>query len=203
MKHNYKKIRQEVCETVKEAAYSPDNKFSSTVWAYHILPVVEHSLRLGRELKADLEVLELASLLHDYAALVNYKYYKKHHIYGARLAGDILNNLGYPKDKIKQIQECIFCHRGSVPMNKKTIEAKILASADAMAHITEMPDIFFLAFHVHGLETYEGCQWIKGKINRSWKKIMPEGKEIIQEDYDLFMCLINRSLKKGSKNSKI
>ncbi len=197
MKYNYRKIRDEVYALVYDAAYSDNNKFTSTVWTYHILPVVDHSLALGKKLKADLEVLELASLLHDYAALVNFKHYKKHHIYGARMAGDILKDFGLPRGKIKKIQECILCHRGSVPMARKTIEAKILASADAMSHITEMTDMFYLAFGVHKLDTYDGCKWLKSKLNRSWKKIMPKGREIVKEEYNQFLDLLNRTISKG------
>lgn len=197
MKYNYRKIRDEVYRIVEEAAYSDKNKFKSTVWEYHILPVVEHSLVLGKKLKADLEVLELASLLHDYASLINHRYYKKHHIYGARLAGRMLNEFGCPPKKIKKVQECIMCHRGSVPISRRTIEAKILASADAMAHITEIADIFFLAFNVHDYETYEGCVWLQGKINRSWKKIMPEGREVVKEDYETIQKIINKAVKRG------
>jgi uncharacterized protein len=69
---NFQKIRGEVYNLVKEAAYSPKNKFTSTAWDYHIIPVVRHSLVLGKKLKADLEVLELAALLHDYACFVNF-----------------------------------------------------------------------------------------------------------------------------------
>jgi len=51
------------------------------------LPVVKHSLKLGKQLKADLEVLELAALFHDYANLVdNKKFDKEHHRYGAIFA---------------------------------------------------------------------------------------------------------------------
>lgn len=199
MKYSYNKIKKSVYEIVREAAYSENNEFTYTVWNYHILPVAEHALNLGKKLKADLEILELASLLHDYAGLKHYKYYKKHHIYGAKFAGEILKDLAYPKQKILQVQECILCHRGSVPLAKRTIEAKILASADAMAHITEIADIFFLAYGVHGLETYEGCQWIKRKLSRSWEKIMPKGKEIVEDDYQLFIRIINKAIKKGQK----
>ena len=192
-KYNYHKIRNEVRKIVKKACYARDNKFKSSVWQYHILPVVEHSLILGRKFKADLEILELSALLHDYASLTDFKLYKHHHLHGACLADKILSKLGYPKDKIKHIKECIVSHRGSVRISKKSIEAKILASADAMAHISELADMFYLTFGVHKYKTREGAKWLGNKLQRSWRKIMPEGKRMIKEDYQVAMRVIKKA----------
>jgi len=192
--YNYKKIRQEVRKLVKEACYSKNNKFGNTVWLYHILPVIEHSLNLGRELKADLEVLELAALLHDYAGTSNYEFYKNHHTQGARLAGKILAKFNFPPAKIKKVKECIISHRGSVNLKKKSIEAKILASADAMSHITELFDMCYLTFNIHKYETLEGARWLKNKFVRSWDKTMPAGKKLIKADYEQALKIINRAI---------
>ena len=194
-RYDYKKIRDEVRKLVKEACYSPKNKFCSTIWIYHMLPVVEHSLNLGKKLKADLEVLELAAYLHDYAGLVNYKFYKNHHLEGTRLAEEILQKLNFPKEKIKHVKECIKSHRGSVKVNKNTIEAKILASADAMSHISDLADMFYLTFGVHRYKTSEGARWLEKKMERSWEKIMPEGKKLIKDDYKIAMRIINKAIK--------
>lgn len=194
-KYNYHKIRNEVREIVKKACYARDNKFTSSVWQYHILSVVEHSLILGRKFKADLEILELSALLHDYASLIDFKLYEHHHLHGARLADEILSKLGYPRDKIKHIQECIVSHRGSVRIKKKSIEAEILASADAMAHISELADMFYLTFGVHKYKTKEGTKWLENKLQRSWQKIIPEGKRMIKEDYQIAMKIIKKAEK--------
>lgn len=194
-KYNYKKIRSEVLKIAREACYSPKNKFTETVWDYHIVPVVEHGLRLGKKLKADLEIIELAALLHDHASLVDEKLYEKHHIHGAEFADKFLTELNYSKDKIKHIKECILSHRGSVSRKKESLEARILASADAMSHITELADMFYLTFGVHKYKTPEGVKWLKGKIERSWKKIMPEGKNVIKSEYDMAMFILNKAVK--------
>ena len=187
---------------VKEACYSKNNKFGNTVWLYHILPVVEHSLNLGKELKGSsagslqvkLEVLELAALLHDHAGTSNYKFYKNHHTQGAKIAGEILRGFDFPADKIKRIQECIISHRGSVNLKKKSIEAKILASADAMSHITELFDMCYLTFNIHKYETLEGARWLKNKFIRSWDKTMPAGKKLIKVDYEQALKIINKAI---------
>ena len=182
---------------VKAASYSPNNKFGSTDWNYHFIPVVEHSLALGKKFNADLEVLELAALLHDYAAIYDYALYKEHHIHGARLAKVELEKLSYPEDKIKHIQDCILNHRGSKENGHKTIESKILASADAMSHITEPADMFFLSFGIHKYKTREGSEWLKGKVNRSWNKIvLDEAREMVRPQYELFIKILDQAINK-------
>jgi len=196
--YDYEKIREEVRKIVKDASYSENNSFGDTVWVYHILPVVKHSLMLGEMKNADLEVLELAALFHDYACLVDAELYKEHHIHSGDLAQKILQKYDFPQGKIDAIKACIYGHRGSVQEKRETIEAQILASADAMSHISELADLFYLAFNVHRYKTLEGCKWLKGKFNRSWNKVMPEGKEIIQEDYELAMKILDRAINRNN-----
>jgi len=195
-KGDYKEIKDEIYKIVKDACFSPKNQFTYTVWDYHIVPVVEHGLVLGEKLNADLEILELSALLHDYASLVDFELYEQHHLHGAELAEKILKKFQFSQNKIDHIKECIISHRGSVRLDMKTIEAKILASADAMSHITELADMFYLTFGIHKYKTPEGSQWLKGKIERSWDKIMPEGKELIQDDYNLALKIINKAINK-------
>ncbi len=118
MDYNYKEIRDEIRKKVKEACYSPKNEFSDTVWNYHILPVVKHSLALGKIIKADLEVQELAALLYDYAVLIDFKLYEDHHINGADIAEKLLARYNLPDSK-KNIKDSIISHRGSIKLNKR------------------------------------------------------------------------------------
>src|SRR3990167_4588454 len=182
-KYNYKKVRNQVAALVKRASDSPDNFYQETVWRYHILPVVEHSIKLGKILKADLEVLELSALLHDVAAITDKKYIPDHHRHGAKMAGKILSGLALPEEKIVKIKNCILNHRGSKSRPRLSLEEKILASADAMSHFTELADMMFLVYGIHKLKTREGAIWLKGKLERSWKKIMPAGRQLIRDNY--------------------
>jgi uncharacterized protein len=192
--YNYKKIRNEVKKIVKDACYSADNNFSYTTWQYHIVPVVKHSLRLGKIFKADLEVLELAAYLHDYSGILNYKLYEKHHLHSARLAGKILTSLEFSPAKIDLVKRCIISHRGSIKSKRKSVEEKILASADAMSHFTELADMFYLAFGIHKYKTKEGAKWLEEKLERSWKKIMPIGRKMIKSEREISKKIILKAI---------
>lgn len=194
--YNFKKAKNDISRLVKKSCYSKNNVFTETVWNYHIVPVVKHSLMLGKKLKADLEVLEMAALLHDYAVSTDIKFYDKHHLHGARLAHDLLVKYNFPAEKIRQIKDCIINHRGSIKSKRKTVEEKIIASADAMAHVTELADMFYLTYGVHKFMTGEGAKWLKAKMQRSWDKIMPEGKKLIEKEYKINKAIIDNAIKK-------
>lgn len=113
---------------MKKQVKKETNYFGYQAWTHHISYVVKNAKLLARELKADEEIVELAALLHDYASILNKDWYPEHHRHGVRLAGKILKNYGYPKEKIEKVKHCILAHRASRKIAKKTIEAKILAS---------------------------------------------------------------------------
>ena len=196
MKYDYHTIITTVKKMVKEANDSPRNKYGSTVWKYHLGVVARYSMALAEKMHADVEVVALAAYLHDYAALLDVKNAPLHHIEGAKKAGQILRRLGLPAEKIRLVKECIYSHRGSVRMKKKTLEAKIVASADAMAHFCYIPDMFYLAYGVHKLKPEEGAAWLKAKLQRSWDKIvLPEARAMIRNDRKLFFTVLDQVLK--------
>lgn len=191
----YRETLSAVKRIVKAANDSKDNKYGPSVWRYHLEVVADYALKLAKILKADKEVVELAAYLHDYAALLKGDNDKQHHVLGAKEAERILSSLGFSAYKTQLVVECILCHRGSVPLKRKTLEAKIIASADAMSHFRYMPDMFNLAYNRHGLGTDEGAAWLRAKLERSWAKIMPVGRDMIKKDKQLFFSLLDQVLK--------
>ena len=74
-------------------------------------------------------------------------------------------------------------HRGSVAVERITPEAECVASADAMSHIFQVPSLLYLTYVEKGMSIDEGKAWVLDKLNRSWDKLCPEAKELVQEDY--------------------
>lgn len=102
---------------------------------------LDHSLRVFRLCKliaknypeVDLEVLELAALLHDIGSVIecaDASGKTDHALEGSKMALPILSEQGLSKEKIKHIQDCILSHRFKTANKPKTIEAKILFDAD-------------------------------------------------------------------------
>ncbi len=64
------------------------------------------------------------------------------------------------------------------------MEAKIVASADAMAHITEIPSLFEFTYGVRRIGIEEGREWVLKKITKSYKKLMPEAKKMVKKEFE-------------------
>lgn len=168
---------------VASACKRKTNMFGSRAWDEHIVPVMYFAKLLAKKLHADGEIVELAAVLHDYASVSKKEWYPQHHRIGARLAGEVLYTFHYPPERIRQVQHCIMAHRASQRIPAKTLEAKIIASADSMAHFANVSSLLYLAFVQHKLSTTDGTQFVLNKLRRSWKKLMPEAKEILGKKY--------------------
>ncbi len=176
-------IINDVANIVETACQSKSNTFGYGVWSHHIISVVEYGKVMAIELGADVEVVQLAALLHDYAGIIDKNLYEDHHIHSGREARRILSSLGYPKEKIDLVEACIYSHRGSRNIKPESVEALCLADADAIAHIDNVPSLMYLAYQGMDLNIEEGAVWVSEKIERSYNKLSIYGKELIRIKY--------------------
>ncbi len=101
----------------------------------HVMRVYNLALYLAENEDVDLDIIKVATLLHDIGGEkeINDPTGKTDHaIEGAKMAEPILNNLGYSKNKIKHIQDCIVSHRYRNENKPQTKEAKIVFDADKL-----------------------------------------------------------------------
>ena len=174
----------EIAGIVEEACAKETNIFGYGIWTHHITQVVKHGKRLAEMFGADPEIVEIAALLHDYASVKDEALYRDHHIHGPTEAEKLLRCFGYPQERIEAVKECIAAHRGSVPGGKRSTEAECLANADAMAHIEQVPALLELAFVQRGMRIDEGAEWVRAKLARSWNKLHPAVRAMMQEKYE-------------------
>jgi len=171
-------------DIMEQQCKKESNVFGYGIWTHHIKVVVKFGKLLACRLGADKEIVEIAALLHDYAGIKDYKLFEQHHLFSAYEAENILKNMNYPEEKIIKIKECIISHRGSIEIEKKTKESICVASADAMAHIDQVPSLLHMVYVNKKMNIDEGMEWVNKKISRSWNKLSPEAKEIIKHKYE-------------------
>jgi uncharacterized protein len=126
MEKKFEKIKEIVSERLKDCSAHDIE---------HVERVYNLCLYLAKDKKTDLEVLKIAALLHDIGGLeeINDPTGQiDHAVVGAEMAGSILKDLGFSKNKIEHIQDCIISHRYKNKHEPKTIEAKILFDADKL-----------------------------------------------------------------------
>ncbi len=180
----------EVRKIIEKDAKKKSNFFGLEGFG-HILRVTKYAKILAQKRKADVEVTVLSALFHDYSCLLDKKYVEEHEHYSSIEAQKILSKLDYPQKKIEIIKSIIYCHRGSKNRKKKTIEARCLVDADAMAHFDDLPSIFYLAYVTYKIEDKKKAKkFIREKLARSWGKISPDAKKLIQKQYQAAQIIL-------------
>jgi len=130
-------------EKIKKIRQFVKSKSDKENWKYHVVLVVNYAKKLAKIYRVNQEIVELAALLHDIGRIVS-KNIKDHDIIGVLKAGNILKKYDYPEDIIKEVKHCVESHRGSKNIKPRTLTAKIITNADAMAHFDVFPILIFI-----------------------------------------------------------
>lgn len=119
-------ISKEFCEK-EGGSHGPD----------HSERVYFMALAIGRELKARLDILAAAALLHDIGRRHETESRGEicHAHKSAAMAEPILKQLGFPPEDIVAIQHCIRSHRFRGQEKPQSLEAQILFDADKLDSI--------------------------------------------------------------------
>ncbi|MEN9605101.1 MAG: hypothetical protein RJB39_786 [Candidatus Parcubacteria bacterium] len=99
---------------------------------WHVYRVVKLGKRIAEEEKADVEIVELALLLHDIA---DYKFYGGDHEIGPKTAREILERFSAPEETITHVCNIIrtISFKGAAFSSEAaTLEAKICEDADRL-----------------------------------------------------------------------
>lgn len=171
---------------VTNRAKNENNKFGIGV-LYHIEAVVRNAEILANKYNADKEICIIAAWLHDIASITDFKLYEEHHIYGAKIADEILNEFKYDKDKIELVKKCILNHRGSIDNKRFSKEEQIIADADSISHFDSIPSLLYLAYKERNMNIEEGKDFVKSKLERSFEKLSDESKIFYKEKFENVM----------------
>ena len=177
-------------ELVETECKSPNNRFGYGIWSHHIVQVIKYSKLLAKEIDADIELVEIAALLHDYSGIRYYSLHEQHQIHSSIDAEEILRRFNYSGEKIKIIKEAILSHRGSIKAEVKSREARCLINADAMSHIDQVVSLLYYVFNKENMSIEDGKKWVRKKLNRSWDKMDDIGRKIMEEKYKVITSLL-------------
>ncbi|MDD5463912.1 MAG: HD domain-containing protein [Candidatus Moranbacteria bacterium] len=131
------KITKELIEKIeKEAKTYFVNASGCHDWS-HVDRVKKLALRIGKQEKADLQIIEIAALLHDIGRKEEMKAKGLfcHAEAGAKTARKLLKKYSLTTDQVENIVHCIEAHRYRNAHIPNTIEAKILYDADKLDSI--------------------------------------------------------------------
>ena len=155
-------------------------------WFYdtHLLAVEKFAKKLLEKLKgADAEVVLLGVWLHDLQRVRDKK--GDHAKVGANEAEKTMLEMGYPEKTISHVKEIILSHSCNSDSMPQTVEAKILASADAMSHYVN--DFYLKIALLRQRSLPEFKEWSLEKLDRDYnKKIFFDfAKKMIKKRHDV------------------
>ncbi len=164
------------------------------IWNYHIVIVIKYAKQLADIFKIDKELVELAALLHDIGTIKVGR--ENHEITGQKEAKKILEKLNYDKKIVDEVIHCIATHRGDLNNPPKTMIAKIVANADAMAHFDVIPRFFYWKTKA-GENFKDIIQYVEDKVERDWnnKITLPEARDIVREKYKAIKLILEANKK--------
>jgi len=182
-------IIREVRKFVEEESLKPTSKYGYEPFIYHFIPTVKYATKLADKLGADKEIVVIAAWLHDIGSVMKGR--KDHHLTGVKIAEKKLKELGYPKERIELVKNCILNHRGSQKNNPTTIEERIIADADALSNFDNISGIFKAAFIYEKLDQKKAQKAVRKKLENKWNQLhFKDSKKIIRPKYEAIMMIL-------------
>ncbi|SHF16629.1 uncharacterized protein SAMN02745164_01920 [Marinitoga hydrogenitolerans DSM 16785] len=155
----------------------------------HVLRVTKNAEIIAKKENADIEVVIIASLLHDIARhdeLIGR--IEDHALEGALRAEEYLKSIGFKK--YKEVSYCIANHRFKKNIIPKTLEAKILQDADRLDALGYI-GIARVFMHKNGGNLHERIEHFYKKILKL-KNLMntKTGKKLAEEKHKIIELFI-------------
>lgn len=178
-------------------------RYLKRTWIFpnHIDIGIRFAQELAEKYHANIEICVLGSLLHD--AGLAYKRKRSdsmgHEKRSVEYANKILSKYGYSQDTIVSILGCIrVTEKKAKP---KTIEEKVVRTADALAHILSIHYFVKVSFSP---DWESGVRFLEKKVEQDWQKIcLNDERERVRSVYEYLKQIvkqykgkINISLKK-------
>jgi putative nucleotidyltransferase with HDIG domain len=163
---------------------------------YHVLVVADNAEKIANVQGADASLCIAGALLHDIADAMTKRSDESHEEKSLMVAKNLLTKAGFSEAEIENIiTEVILPHscRDILPV---TLEGKVLATADAMAHFQTD---FYLYFsrqwpHFKGeAGTYEAFKsWSLKKIEKDFSKkiFFEEYKKEVEESFNILRMFL-------------
>lgn len=156
-------------------------------WLYkdHVFVVAQYSHRLARKYKANADLVRAAGMLHDVADAVMSRFNPEHKEASERIARDFLRESGFSEKEIRIVVDDAIarhsCRGGNAP---QSLEGKIVATADAMAHLaTNYYAIAHQYLLKEGKTEKEAQEWMAIKKKRDFedKLLFPDEKKAMKK----------------------
>lgn len=186
-------IVEEMRGHVLEACGDTANVLTPAFFTDHVVVVAEYAAGLAVRVGADLEIVELASFLHDLSAVRDFSTLSHHAAASADLARSLLLQRGYSVERTEAVAAAILRHSRPIPTGEGTPEAVCLSNADAMAQIAMPVYWLYFAFRALKLGYEDGKRWYADRVRQNWDALIPEARALLSARYDHVASVLERA----------
>jgi uncharacterized protein len=183
-------ITETIREHVLDQCKSDRNAFGPAFFEQHLLVVLEYGRKLAVVSDADAEIVELAAYLHDLAAVGDITIIPRHHLLGADLARNVLEENNYPSERIERVARCITSHSAPVQVGGGLPEEVCVSNADAMSQIARPVYWLYYVFRVRQFDFETARAWYRQRVDSNWSQLIPQARDMIEQEYRLAKDLL-------------
>ena len=157
----------------------------------HVEAVVTFSKEIAQREKANEELCVLAALCHDLAYAWNIGDEPRLTQESLQKTEELMKEAGYSKEDIEEVKNIQLCH-GCHDKLPETLEGKVLATADALAHL--MTDFYLVVptmiDRLREIKAFK--KWAKEKIERDFHKkiFFEEDRKRARKRYEALKTLL-------------
>lgn len=177
-----------VGEMVQVAYTSSKDDFAQWIWANHLPIVANIANKLSQKYDANSDIVVSAAWLHDFGDAFTNRHADNHEGLSKNEAIKVLQKCEYTAKEIAYIVDEVIaphsCKEGYLP---ETVEGKILATADSLAHFSTDFYVQFAWKHLPENKSYqEYLEWVAEKLERDFhiKIFFEEERKAIQYKYE-------------------
>lgn len=181
---------QKLSQLVTDAYRRAESEWGQWVFANHVPVVAAQTQELANRYGADPTIAVAGALLHDFGDAFVHRHAPEHAEVSDRESMAVLKEAGYSDKQItKVIRDVILPHSCKDGFLPTTIEGKIMATADALAHLTTDFYLQFTWKHLpEGKNYQQHREWVIQKLERDFHtKIFFE--EVRSEVSDRYLAL--------------
>ena len=187
-------LEQKVVDLYQEKSPSRAD-WADWLFENHVFVVADNAVELARRFGADPDLSRASALLHDIADAVMSRFDPKHSSESIKIALQILKDSGYKDDEIRIIAEdALPLHSCKEAQTPQTIEGRVLATADGLAHIET--DFYLYALWAKGGKgSYEeAIDWVQNKLHKDYhdKLLFDEVRSEARLDYERWRTILER-----------
>lgn len=169
-------------------------KWVDWMWDNHVFVVANTATKLAKKYGANEELTRVAALLHDIADTKMLRN-DKHEEVSLQMARELMKEVGYSHDEIRLVvDDAIRYHSCYGQEHPESVEGKILATADALAHLTTDFYIFVVWALGSTMTLIELKKWVLKKIDRDLenKIFFEEIRKEVMPDYNRIKELFSK-----------